>query len=128
MGSSPPRWTGAAPPALPPFTVLSCDNMLNNGEVCRRMMLAFLQRLDPALAEWVAERVAFPNTMVDRITPATTDELRALVRDEFGIEDGWPVVVEPFKQWVIEDRFPQGRPAWETSARRWSATSSLSRR
>lgn len=99
---------------LPPFTVMSCDNLLNNGNVCRRMMLAFLERLDPALAEWVVENGAFPNSMVDRITPATTDEHRALVRESFGIEDGWPVTTEPFKQWVIEDHFVLGRPAWET--------------
>lgn len=99
---------------LPPFTVMSCDNLLNNGAVCRRMLLAFLERRDPTLAKWVDENGAFPNSMVDRITPATTDEHRALVRESFGIEDGWPVVCEPFRQWVIEDHFPQGRPAWET--------------
>jgi mannitol 2-dehydrogenase len=99
---------------IPPFTVMSCDNLLNNGQVCRRMLLAFLERRDPALAEWVSGSVAFPNSMVDRITPATTDEHRTLLRESFGIEDGWPVTTEPFKQWVIEDHFPQGRPAWET--------------
>ena len=97
-----------------PFTIQSCDNLLNNGGVCRRMLLAYLQQRNPALAAWVAEYVAVPNSMVDRITPATTDEHRALVRDKFGIEDAWPVVCEPFKQWVIEDHFPEGRPAWET--------------
>lgn len=96
-----------------PFTVMSCDNLLNNGAVCRRTMLAFLQHLDPSLADWVEREVAFPNSMVDRITPATTDEHRTLVRDRFGIDDGWPVVTEPFRQWVIEDHFPLGRPAWE---------------
>lgn len=99
---------------IPPFTVMSCDNLLNNGQVCRRMLLAFLERQDAALAEWVAGNVAFPNSMVDRITPATTNEHRALVRESFGIADGWPVTTEPFKQWVIEDHFPLGRPAWET--------------
>ena len=62
---------------------------------------------------WLVENCAFPNSMVDRITPATTDEHRALVAREFGIDDGWPVMCEPFKQWVIEDHFPLGRPAWE---------------
>jgi mannitol 2-dehydrogenase len=98
----------------PPFTVMSCDNLLNNGDVCRRMMLAFLEQRDHAVAEWVAQNVAFPNSMVDRITPATTDEHRILVRDSFGVDDAWPVVTEPFRQWVIEDHFVQGRPAWES--------------
>jgi mannitol 2-dehydrogenase len=98
---------------LPPFTVQSCDNLQENGEVARRMFLAFAERRDPVLRAWVATNGAFPSAMVDRITPATTDEHRALVREEFGIEDGWPVVTEPFRQWVIEDRFPLGRPAWE---------------
>lgn len=100
---------------LPPFTVQSCDNLLHNGGICRRMLLAFLQaRGEHELEEWVAANVSFPSSMVDRITPTTTDEHRALVRESFGIEDGWPVVCEPFTQWVIEDRFVQGRPAWET--------------
>lgn len=96
-----------------PFTIQSCDNLLNNGSVCRRMMLAFLERSDPDLAKWLAEHGAFPNSMVDRITPATTDVHRQLVREKFNLEDGWPVPTEPFKQWVIEDEFAQGRPAWE---------------
>jgi mannitol 2-dehydrogenase len=99
---------------LSPFTLMSCDNLQNNGDVARRMLLAFIQSRDLALAKWVAENGAFPNSMVDRITPATTDEHRALVRNEIGIDDAWPVTTEPFLQWVIEDRFPLGRPAWET--------------
>ncbi len=98
---------------LAPFTVMSCDNLQGNGDVARRMFLAFAGRRDEGLASWIAEKGAFPNAMVDRITPATTDAHRALVRESFGIDDGWPVVTEPFKQWVIEDRFPLGRPAWE---------------
>ncbi len=98
---------------LAPFTVQSCDNLQGNGDVARRMFLAFARRRDPALYEWLAANGSFPNAMVDRITPATTDEHRAMVREKFGIEDGWPVVTEPFKQWVVEDRFPLGRPAWE---------------
>lgn len=98
---------------LAPFTVQSCDNLQANGDVARRMFLAFAERRDRALHAWVAERVAFPNAMVDRITPATTDEHRALVRERFGIADRWPVVCEPFRQWVVEDRFTLGRPAWE---------------
>ena len=98
---------------LPPFTLMSCDNIQGNGDVAKKMLLAFAELRDPALHRWMAENVAFPNSMVDRITPATTDEHRALVRERFGIEDAWPVTTEGFKQWVIEDHFPLGRPAWE---------------
>jgi mannitol 2-dehydrogenase len=96
-----------------PFTIMSCDNVQGNGAMARRMLLAFAELRDPELHRWVAEHGAFPNSMVDRITPATTDEHRALVREKFGIEDGWPVVTESFTQWVIEDHFLDGRPAWE---------------
>jgi mannitol 2-dehydrogenase len=98
---------------LAPFTIMSCDNLQNNGDVARTMLLAFAGLRDPGLADWLAAHGAFPNSMVDRITPATTDEHRALVRERFGIADAWPVMAEPFTQWVIEDRFPGGRPAWE---------------
>lgn len=98
---------------LAPFTVMSCDNLQNNGDVLRKMLLAFATLRDPALADWLERHCAFPNSMVDRITPATTDEHRAFVRDTFGLADAWPVMTEPFLQWVIEDRFPGGRPAWE---------------
>ena len=98
---------------LPPFTVMSCDNFQNNGDLTRRMLLAFLSLRDPGLHEWVGEHGAFPDSMVDRITPVTTDVHRALVRKKFGIDDAWPVTCEPFTQWVIEDRFAQGRPPWE---------------
>ena len=99
--------------ALAPFTVLSCDNLQHNGAVARAMLLAFAQLRNPDLAAWLAQHGAFPNNMVDRITPATTDAHRALLRDRFGLDDAWPVMTEPFMQWVIEDRFPLGRPAWE---------------
>ncbi|WP_300759848.1 mannitol dehydrogenase family protein [Janthinobacterium sp.] len=98
---------------LAPFTILSCDNLQHNGDVTRTMLLAFAALRDADLAQWLATHCSFPNSMVDRITPATTDEHRALVRDSFGIADAWPVVCEPFRQWVIEDAFPHGRPAWE---------------
>jgi mannitol 2-dehydrogenase len=98
---------------IAPFTVMSCDNLQGNGEVARRMFLAFAERRDAGLARWIVANGAFPSAMVDRITPATTDAHRALVRDSFGIDDAWPVVTEPFRQWVVEDRFPLGRPAWE---------------
>ncbi len=97
----------------PPFTVMSCDNLPGNGEVTRRVVTAYAELVDPDLAAWIAAEVAFPNSMVDRITPVTTDEDRTLVRDGYGIADAWPVVAEPFVQWVLEDHFPAGRPAFE---------------
>jgi len=99
--------------AIPPFTVLSCDNLQHNGDVARKALLAFAERRDSTLAAWLAGHGAFPNSMVDRITPATTDEHRRMVEREFGIHDAWPVVTEPFRQWIVEDRFSGGRPAWE---------------
>jgi len=95
------------------FTLLSCDNLESNGDTARKMFLAFAARRDPGIAAWIAEHVSFPNSMVDRITPATTEADRAAVRDRFGLDDRCPVVCEPFVQWVLEDRFPAGRPAWE---------------
>jgi mannitol 2-dehydrogenase len=97
----------------PAFTVMSCDNLPGNGEVTRRVVTAYAELVDPDLAAWIAAEVAFPNSMVDRITPVTTDEDRRLVRDRYGIDDDWPVVAEPFVQWVLEDHFPAGRPAFE---------------
>lgn len=98
---------------LAPFTVLSCDNIQGNGSVISRCMQAFAGARDPHLADWIAQNVAFPSCMVDRITPQTTDAERALVREEFGIDDAWPVVCEPYRQWVIEDTFCSGRPPLE---------------
>jgi mannitol 2-dehydrogenase len=98
---------------LIPFTIMSCDNLQGNGDMVKRMLLAFIELRNPKQRNWLEHNGAFPNSMVDRITPATTDEHRALVREVFGIEDGWPVMTEPFRQWVIEDHFVQGRPAWE---------------
>ena len=98
---------------VPPFTVLSCDNLRGNGDVARQAVTAFAALRDPALAAWVAEEVAFPNTMVDRITPGTTAADVDLVTQRLGVADAWPVVCEPFAQWVVEDRFPAGRPPFE---------------
>jgi mannitol 2-dehydrogenase len=98
---------------LAPFTVMSCDNIQGNGDVAARMFTAFATLRDPELGAWVAAEVPFPNSMVDRITPVTTDEDRVLVAARFGIEDAWPVVCEPFTQWVLEDRFGAGRPPLE---------------
>jgi fructuronate reductase len=91
-------------------SLLSCDNLSGNGTVLRTMVTA---RLDDRLAEWVAGNVSFPSSVVDRIVPATTAADRAYVRDTLGYEDEGVVVGEPFAQWVIEDTFVQGRPAWE---------------
>lgn len=96
-----------------PFTVLSCDNLPENGRSTRRVVTDFADRLDPALGRFIADQVAFPSCMVDRIVPATTDSDRTRIKAALGTEDRWPVVCEPFTQWVIEDRFPLGRPAWE---------------
>ncbi len=98
---------------MQPFTVLSCDNVQGNGDITSKVLLRFAELRDPSLKSWLAKHGAFPNCMVDRITPATTDADRALVGEAFGIEDAWPVVTEPFRQWVIEDRFCNGRPAFE---------------
>jgi mannitol 2-dehydrogenase len=97
----------------PPFTIMSCDNIQGNGHAARRSFVAFANLKDPELGKWVETNVEFPNSMVDRITPVTTDEDRALVRDRFGLDDGWPVVCEPFTQWALEDAFNQGRPPFE---------------
>lgn len=88
-----------------PFTVMSCDNIQGNGHVAHRMLGAFARAQDADLAAWIEAEVPFPNSMVDRITPRTTDDDRAEVVERFGIDDAWPVVAEPFCQWVLEDRF-----------------------
>jgi fructuronate reductase len=96
-----------------PFTVLSCDNLPNNGRTTRRVIAAFAALRDAELGRFVAEEVAFPSSMVDRIVPATTDADRARVAAALGMDDAWPVMTEPFMQWVVEDHFPAGRPDWE---------------
>ena len=98
----------------PPPTLLTCDNIQHNGDVLREAVMTLAGMRDPALARWIEAETAFPSTMVDRITPVTADADIAWLRDTIGIEDRWPVFAETFTQWVIEDRFPQGRPAWET--------------
>ncbi len=97
----------------PPFTIMSCDNIPGNGHVASGAVTGFAALTDPDLAAWIENEVAFPNSMVDRITPATTDHERETLRQRFGIEDAWPVFCEPFRQWVMEDRFCNGRPAFE---------------
>ncbi|MGB3416884.1 MAG: mannitol dehydrogenase family protein [Mesorhizobium sp.] len=96
-----------------PFTVMSCDNIPHNGKVTYDGVVGLALLIDEDLAAWVSGHVAFPNAMVDRITPATTDRERAILAKEFGVEDNWPVFCEPFRQWVLEDRFTDGRPPLE---------------
>jgi mannitol 2-dehydrogenase len=98
---------------ITPFTVMSCDNIQGNGHVAERMFNAYARALDPEFGEWMTAHVPFPNSMVDRITPSTTDGDRADVSATYGIEDGWPVVCEDFVQWVLEDKFADGRPPYE---------------
>lgn len=96
-----------------PFTVLSCDNLAHNGKILRNVVVEYATAIDPELGQWVADTVRFPCTMVDRIVPATTDEIRDTVAAKLGCFDAWPVPGESFRQWVIEDNFAAGRPAWE---------------
>lgn len=98
---------------IPAFTVLSCDNVMANGSVARHAFSSFASLRDPELGSWVRDSVSFPSTMVDRITPQTTDDHRRELAASHGIDDAWPVIAEPFAQWVIEDRFPLGRPQWQ---------------
>jgi mannitol 2-dehydrogenase len=97
---------------LPPFAVMSCDNIRGNGHVARTALTSFAHATDPDLAAWIAAEVAFPSSMVDRITPVTTEQDRTALSAHFGIEDAWPVVCEPWTQWVLEDHL--GRPDWES--------------
>ena len=100
-----------------PFTILSCDNLPNNGAVTRAVTLNLAQQIDPALASWIAEEVAFPSSMVDRIVPATRPEDITALAAATGRQDRAPVFHEPFCQWVIEDSFVDGaRPALERVA------------
>ena len=98
---------------IAPFTVMSCDNLQGNGHVMRKVLLGLAELQETGLLRWIADNVAFPNSMVDRITPATTAADREQLRASFGIDDAWPVVTEPFLQWVIEDSFCNQRPPWQ---------------
>ena len=100
--------TGAAP-----LTLLSCDNLQANGAAARKALLSFGELRSVALRRWMETNISFPNSMVDRITPRTTDQNRATIKEKFGVVDLAPVVSEPFRQWVLEDEFIAGRPAWE---------------
>lgn len=98
---------------LQPFTVLSCDNIPDNGHVVKNAVLGMAQKRSPELAEWIAEQVSFPGTMVDRIVPAATEESLAEIARELGVDDPCAISCEPFIQWVVEDNFVAGRPEWE---------------
>jgi mannitol 2-dehydrogenase len=98
---------------LQPFTVMSCDNIQGNGHMAQEVFTAFARLRDPELGDWVAGAVKFPNSMVDRITPVTSDEDREQLAGRFGVEDRWPVVCEPWTQWVLEDSFSAARPPYE---------------
>jgi mannitol 2-dehydrogenase len=122
-GGSPPRtWIGFVVEALAqrreagvaPFTVMSCDNIPENGHAARTVVTELAGGRGRRLADWIAEEVAFPSTMVDRITPATSEANRDMLRATYGVEDRWPVFCEDFRQWVIEDSFTVGRPTWDT--------------
>lgn len=98
---------------LPPITVVSCDNLVANGDAARAATIGQSTAVDPSLGEWIDTHIAFPNSMVDRITPSTTDHDRRWLAHSCGVADNWPVVAEPFRQWVIEDRFAAERPPLE---------------
>ncbi len=95
---------------LSPFTVLCCDNLAANGHTVQRIVTQFAALRSKDLGKWIADAVAFPSTMVDRIVPETTDRDRDAVASALGMRDAWPVMTEPFTQWVVEDRFTAGRP------------------
>jgi len=99
--------------SIAPFTIMSCDNLPENGHIAKRTLLALAKMIDTDLAEWIKENVSFPNGMVDCITPATTELEIDLVKNEFDLIDIAPVTCEPFHQWVLEDQFPNGRPKLE---------------
>ena len=98
---------------LPGCTIQSCDNIQGNGDMAKKILLKYVSKAEPEIKDWIEKNVSFPNAMVDRITPVTVPGDIKRLRDEFMIEDQWPVVCEPFIQWVIEDKFIQGRPEWE---------------
>ncbi len=94
-------------------TIQSCDNIQGNGDVAKKSLLDYVEMAEPELYSWIEENVTFPNAMVDRITPVTVVADKDKLREEFFVEDQWPVVCEPFIQWVVEDKFAAGRPDWE---------------
>ncbi|UCH18787.1 MAG: mannitol dehydrogenase family protein [Burkholderiales bacterium] len=106
---------------LAPLTLLSLDNLPSNGHTLQGLVLAFAERVDPALARWIADGCTFPNSMVDRIVPRTTADDRRQVDAQLSLRDAWPVIAEPFFDWAVEDRFAAGRPAWDRGGARFVA-------
>lgn len=100
------------------LAIVSCDNLSGNGAVLARVVGDFAAQVDASLPAWIAENVSFVTTMVDRITPATTDEHRAAVAAALGVADAAPVPTEPFSEWVLQGDFPAGRPAWDAAGAR----------
>jgi fructuronate reductase len=98
-----------------PFTVLSCDNLRENGHTLKTVVCDFASLIDDGLAQWIENEVAFPCTMVDRIVPPSTEADRHAAQNDLGLADSALIVTEPFCQWVLEDRFPSGRPAWDNA-------------
>lgn len=98
---------------LPGCTILSCDNIKSNGDTMKQSLINYVSKTEPELLEWISENTSFPNTMVDRITPITDSNDINILKEDFLIADQWPVVCEPFSQWVIEDDFIHDRPDWE---------------
>ena len=97
------------------LTIQSCDNIPHNGDVIKRMLLAYVEAAEPQMTDWIKKEIAFPNSMVDRITPVTTLTDKENLKAVFSIDDACPVVCEPYMQWVIEDNYANGRPSWETA-------------
>ena len=109
---------------LPPVTLMSLDNLPHNGRTLQGLVLACARRVDPSLADWIERGCTFPNSMVDRIVPATTDADREQVAAALGLRDAWPVPAEPYLDWVVEDRFAAGRPDWHLAGVRCVADAS----
>lgn len=97
------------------LTIQSCDNIQKNGDLLKKMLLAYVNVAEPELVDWISNNITFPNSMVDRITPVTTQADIEKLKSVYGIEDKWPVVCEPFIQWIIEDNYSDGRPDWESA-------------
>ena len=97
----------------PAFTIMSCDNLPGNGDLTKKILLSFIAECDADLCRWVEDNVSFPNAMVDRITPVTTDKIISTIAENYGVDDKWPVICEDYIQWVLEDKFVNGRPAFE---------------
>lgn len=97
------------------LTIQSCDNIQKNGDLLKKMLLAYIKEAEPELTGWIIEHVTFPNSMVDRITPITRQTDIDKLKSVYGIEDAWPVVCEPYIQWISEDKYSNGRPEWESA-------------